>query len=639
MSSDVSSVKRILNSKYTAIVIILIVSIGVYLNSLPNEFVYDDRAQVLENQWIRDVKNVPEIFLSNVWAFEGSRISNYYRPLMHIIYMIDYHIFGINPWGFHLTNIIFHAGVSVLVFLIFSMLINQLRFLNLKPKILNQKSEILSPAFIAALLFAAHPIHTEVVAWIGGIPELSFTLFYLFSFYLYIKTDGKWGKKIILSVLFFFFATLCKETALTLPILMLVYDYSFHKVIDYDRKDTLLPAGRQASFFSLKTLYHLLKRYLPYLIVAIIYFILRIYALGGFAPVKRHAELSNYEYLINIFPIFTRYLEKLILPVNLNVFYVLHPISSILQLKGIITLILTFGFVFLVYIFRKHKVVFLCLLWIVISLLPVLYIPALAENTFADRYLYLPSIGFVILISTAIERIYSLKISKQGVNFVIILILIILTGLYSVGTIKRNYIWRDDYSLWTDTVKKSPDGHIPHNHLGRASYKKGEINEALTHYQIAINLMPDAPEPHNDIGNIYAEYGRFDEAIKEYTIALKLNPNYADSHNNIGNIYAMQGKPDEAIKEYLIVLKLTPEDAETHNNIANAYMEKGEIDKAFEHYEIALKFNPDYAEAHYSLGLAYLKKGLRLKAGEEFKTALKLRPDLTPAIEVLESVK
>ncbi|MBI4679863.1 MAG: hypothetical protein HY753_01285, partial [Nitrospirae bacterium] len=121
MQTDLSSVKRITSSKYTAIAILLIISIGVYLNTLPNEFVYDDEYQVLENLWIRDAKYIPEIFLTNVWAFVGEeKLSNYYRPLMHITYMIDYHIFGLKPWGFHLTNIIFHAGVTLLVFLIAS---------------------------------------------------------------------------------------------------------------------------------------------------------------------------------------------------------------------------------------------------------------------------------------------------------------------------------------------------------------------------------------------------------------------------------------------------------------------------------------------------------------------------------------
>ena len=171
MQTDLSSVKKLLSSKYTAIAILLIISIGLYLNTLPNEFVYDDKAQVLENKWIKDIRYIPEIFFTNVWAFMDKEfLSNYYRPLMHMIYMIDYHIFGLKPWGFHLTNIIFHAGVTVLVFIIASMLIKQSLNLNSKFKIQNSKSnpeqvgtnlkseisnlqsEILSPAFIAALL-------------------------------------------------------------------------------------------------------------------------------------------------------------------------------------------------------------------------------------------------------------------------------------------------------------------------------------------------------------------------------------------------------------------------------------------------------------------------------------------------------
>ena len=132
-STNLTPARQLLGSKYTAIAILLIISIGVYLNALPNEFVYDDEVQVLENLWIRDTKYIPEIFLTNVWAFIGEEfLSNYYRPLMHITYMIDYHIFGLKPWGFHLTSIIFHAGVTLLVHLIAFMLINQSQDLNSK---------------------------------------------------------------------------------------------------------------------------------------------------------------------------------------------------------------------------------------------------------------------------------------------------------------------------------------------------------------------------------------------------------------------------------------------------------------------------------------------------------------------------
>ena len=614
MPTDVSSVKkRISSSKYTAIAILLIISIGVYLNALPNKFVYDDEFQVLGNLWLRDVKYIPEIFLTNVWAFAGEeRLSNYYRPLMHMIYMIDYHIFGLKPWGFHLTNIIFHAGVTLLVFLISSILINQPQSPNPKSQILNPKSQILSPAFIAALLFAAHPIHTEAVTWVAGIPELSFTLFYLLSFYLYIKSDGKWGKGIILSLIFFFLSTLCKEPALTLPFLMLVYDYSI---------------SRSSVYSSQLTVHSIMKRYLPYLIVAGGYFVLRTYAIGGFAPKKVHVQLSNYEYFINIFPLFTQYLEKLLLPINLNFFYVFHPISSIFQLKGIIALILTLGFIFLVYVFRRHKVVFLSLLWIVIPLLPVLYIPALGESTFTERYLYLPSVGFVVLAALAIERISQLKALRQTANYVIISILVILTGLYSAGTIKRNYIWRDSYTFWTDTVKKSPDGYIPHGSLGNVYFEQQKFEDAIKEYMIAIKLKPDSPEAHNSLGLVYFEQQRFEDAIKEYMIAIKLKPDSIEAHNNLGLVYFEQQRFEDAIKEYMIVIKLKPNFPAAYYNIGNVYSTLGKFDEAIKEYMIALRLKADYAEAHHNLGVTYLKKGLSQKAEEEFKTALQLRPD------------
>ena len=276
MPSDLSSVKKILSSKYTAIAILLIISIGVYLNAIPNEFVYDDETQVLENQWIRDIKYISEIFLSDVWGFkeiEGKIPSNYYRPLMHITYMIDYHIFGLKPWGFHLTNIIFHAGVTLLIYLIVSILINQpqisnhksqiinsksqipkskiknpkSQILNLKSQIQNPKSQILNPPFIAALLFAAHPIHTEAVTWVAGIPELSFTLFYLLSFYFYMVAlprsapikDGERG--LSYHYFFSFYQSSAKRLPLPFPSYCLSMIIPSEKTLFPLRRDRLPP--------------------------------------------------------------------------------------------------------------------------------------------------------------------------------------------------------------------------------------------------------------------------------------------------------------------------------------------------------------------------------------------------------------
>ena len=322
----------------------------------------------------------------------------------------------------------------------------------------------------------------------------------------------------------------------------------------------------------------------------------------------------------------------------MNAFYVFHPISSIFQWKGLIALIFTLGFISLIYFIRRHKVVFLSLLWIVIPLLPALYIPVLGENTFADRYLYLPSIGFVVLVALTIERIYpalcnsarvyQLKVlRRQPANFIVISILVILTGLYSIGTIKRNYIWRNNYSLWTDTVKKSPDGYIPHDSLGNVYFEQQKFEDAIKEYMIAIKLKPDSPEAYNSLGLIYFEQQRFEDAIREYMIAINLKPDSIEAHNNLGLVYFEQQRFEDAIKEYMIVIKLKPNSPATHYNIGNVYSMLGKFDEAIKEYMIALRLKPNYAEAHYNLGVTYLKKGLSQKAEEEFKTALQLRPD------------
>jgi hypothetical protein len=164
------------------IFIIFLVCLAVYCNALFNDFVYDDNDQVLENHWIRDVKYIPDIFTKSVSGFWGeTTLSNYYRPLMHLIFMFNYYVFGLRPWGFHLVNILFHAGVSVLVFVIIWRLLRASSSSSKR----DEKGFIRalqSPAFAGAMLFATHPIHTEAVAWVAGIPDLSYTFFFLFLF-------------------------------------------------------------------------------------------------------------------------------------------------------------------------------------------------------------------------------------------------------------------------------------------------------------------------------------------------------------------------------------------------------------------------------------------------------------------------
>jgi tetratricopeptide (TPR) repeat protein len=623
----------------------------VYFNTLYNGFVFDDDAQVLRNPWIRSIRHVPEIFFSGVWRFRGMT-SNYYRPLMHITNMISYALFGLKPWGFHLVNVLFHAGNSVLVYIVAARLIGESSRhraagtppsppqdhnspssppeitppsppLSLRGGRVGLRGDegrlsggvtlrgrwaglLLFPPFIVAVLFASHPIHTEAVAWVAGLPDVAFAFFYLLSFYLYMRSEGGYGFRYALSVLSFFCATLYKEPALTLPVMLVAYDFAFGE-------DTFLlrPGSR-------------IRRYVPYFIGVCIYFLLRFNALGGFAPYNSHPQWSAFQYVINVFPIFVQYLGKLILPVNLNVYPIFHPAASLFEMKVIIPLFLTAAFAAFAYVSaKKNRTAFLGLLFIAVPLMPALYLPGLGDNLFAERYLYLPSAGFLLLLGLLLDR---LRAAKRSAALLLTAVFVAILVFYTLGTIERNTVWRSNYSLWSDTVKKSPDSAIPHGDLGLAlSSDPRRLDEAMEQLRIAIALASrsDSITERNNLasffdnlGSVYSAKGWEDKAIEQYRTAIRVDPSYVDAYNNLGVSYLELGRVDEGIQLFQAAVRLRPDLAETHNNLGLAYLKKGLTDQAVVQFREAVRLEPRDPGYYYGLADAYRMKGLYDRAEE-----------------------
>ena len=563
------------------ILIILALSFAAYFNTLFNEFVYDDSAQVLKNYLIRDIRNIPKIFSSNAWSFQSAPvISNYYRPVMNVIYMANYYLFGLKPWGFHLVNVLFHAGVSVMVYLLVSRLLTNRPASWLAGKLAS------SPAFIAALLFALHPIHTEAVAWVAGIPDVSFTLFYLISFYSYIRSREGLKYGYALSVAMFLFACFSKEPALTLPLILIGYDYLF--------------GNAEKSFWSRW------KRYIPYFIVAGVYLALRFYALGGIAPERRHEYLSTLQYVINIFPLFAQYLGKLILPINLNAFYVFHPIASLFEAKGLLSVAVTVIYAVITAItYKKNRVICFFLLFIIVPLLPVFYIRGLGLNTFTERYLYLPSVGFAALLSIVLT-----SIAGKGPKRTIFLMssLALTAGLYLWGTVERNAVWKSDYTLFEDTARKSPESAIAQEKYATALMGQDRLDEAIQHFKIALALDYYYDDAHTNLGIAYYRKGLIDQAIEEERISIRLFPNMPEKHFNLAQQLADKEMWAEAIQEYEIAVKLAPNFADAHNGLGFAYAMVKSIDRAIEHFEIAARLEPDNPMYRKNLSRSYEMK-------------------------------
>ncbi len=559
---------------------IVVVSVSVFFNAFSCGFVHDDNQQVVINPWIRSASNIPQIFSSGVWDFQNSVLPtnvqpmNYYRPLMYVIYMLVYYISGLDPAGFHVANVFFHAGVSLLVFIIMLTLVEKAG--------VGAPKASLTACLVASLLFATHPVHTEAVTWIAGLPDLSYSFFYLLSFYLYVKSKDGFNSYYFLSVLSFSFSTLCKEPALTLPLMLAAYDFAF------------TDEGTGLTRY--------LKRYMAYLAVAGVYFAVRSYALKGIVPAANSYNLTIAQYVLNVFFLFGMYMKKLFLPLNLHFFYGFDPVRSVLSLRGAAAVAVAAVFAGgLVFAARRQRMVFFGLVALVGPLLPALYFPAIAgKNPFAERYLYLPSFGFVFLIALLLIRMGK-RVSQSA------LVLVPVVALYSVGTLQRNTVWMNDYTFVTDEVKKAPDSAEPHVTLGNILLAGGRYDAAIEQYRIATGLDADLPYAFMQTGVAYAAKGLTNRAIECYQKAIELAPGLVDAHYNLGLSYAEAGDYGRAIEEMSEAVRMQPENALTQDNLGVLYAKSNMIEQAIPHFEIAVRLapnNPFYSnhlEAAYAL--------------------------------------
>jgi tetratricopeptide (TPR) repeat protein len=347
----------------------------------------------------------------------------------------------------------------------------------------------------------------------------------------------------------FCLAVLCKEPALTLPFLLVVYDY--------------VHSGKGIGSVSYA------KRYFPFLIIIALYFFVRFIALPGFTPSKSRIVLSGYQYVLNAFPLFAEYLEKLLLPLNLSPIHVFHPVLSIQEAKSVLGIFITIAFFTLFFIARNKNTLFLGFSILLIPLLPAFYTTAISgESIIAERYLYLPTFGYAIVLAYIYSRAGKFMPRNSATA---ILIAVALIGVLSIGTIIRNADWKDSYALWSDTVKKSPQSAVARQFFGYALYSRGNI----------------------------------DEAIPEYRKALELNPQLYDARINLGIAYHSKGLIEQAIEQYLILLRYYPGSASAFNALGMAYGQLGILDKAIEHFQAALALNPSNEEARRNLLAAH----------------------------------
>ncbi len=545
-----------------ALALVAFVSTAAYVNTLRHGFVYDDTMQILQDPWIRDFAHIPEIFSNSVWGFHSGGASNYYRPLMNLIFLGAYQLSGLQPWAYHLVNILLHVGSSLLVFLVLE---------RLYPRTTPRGAVPL----VSALLFAAHPIHTEVVAWACGVTDTSYTFFLLLAWLLYLSSNQDlktW--RFMASLAAFFSALLCKEPAIVLPGILLASDYAFGK-----REETIAV---------------LLRRQVPYMLVAAVYFLLRYAALGGFFAVLPQREFGPFTVLLNAAVLFSRYLGKLILPTGLSAYHTFVPVASLLETRAVVASIFALAFLVLCFAcLRRNRALFLALVLTALPLFPVLHMPSLGTSALAERYLYLPSVGFVLVLSLSLEWIRS---RFPRVRMASGIAVVVLAATYLFMTSSRNAVWESNLTLFSDMARKYPKDEFPLTNLAEALWESGRHDESITLLRrIVAEVNPHSDRAFYSLGASLQVEGNPEEAIGAYKKSLDLNKtsyfaHYA--HFNIGTLSFRLGRLDDAVRHLRVAVKLQPNNWTYHAMLGNVLGSSGLYDDAIREFETAARIAP-----------------------------------------------
>ena len=546
------------------ITILVLVSLVVYFNSLTNRFVYDDYATIVENKYIRHpVTSLPSLFSRSYFNIASGEAS--YRPVATLSYFLIYAIGGLNATYYHLFSVLLHTLNVILVYLLADLIIK------------NRYS-----ALIAGLLFASHPALSEAVDAISYNDDLLSALFFFLAVLSYARITSKHIlsalKVYSLSLFSFLLAMLSKEMAITLPAAIFLYDLTIR---DADTLRSIVGTIKDRLYF-----------YSGYLAVSLLYLYLRFWAFYHPGESIKPFYGSLIERIIYLPAHIFSFIKLAVFPADLSADYVFSYPGGFYESGNLIALIVLTGLVgFSFVIYRKAKAIFFGIWWFIITLFPVYNLIPL-YNPLADRYLYIPLLGFCVLAAVVLNDFLKARMSRPWAGKVITPILvIIIVGLYTTATIARNRDWQDGLTLWSKTVKSSPNSSIAHGSLGHAYQELGRLDEAVEEYQRAIAIYPDDYKAHYNLGVVYDQQGLFDKAVPSYQRAIQINPAYPNAHYNLGIIYQKQGMVEKAIGHFKKVAELDPADYEARNNLGVAYAMLGNLDEAIAQWEKVLELD------------------------------------------------
>ena len=583
-----NSIRSVSVSKYlisAASILFLIIFLN-YANSLFSPFQYDDHPVFVNNP---QVKNNTFFQLSDIR----------YRHFFYSTFALNYYWNGLNPFGYHLFNLLLHFLTTILVFLI--------SFITIEKGLLWSRKNALRIAFSTSLLFALNPVHTETVSYISGRSSGLAAFFYFSSLLLFIAGSIKHSKTLfttpallLLSLAAWIMAIGSKEISITLPAIIILYEFCFM---------------RTGKWVNLR--FRIIYYYLPLPLFAAVF--LMKYSPQSLSFIKLWLTKIDFIYALIQLKVIT-YAPKIhFLPINLSFDYDFS--NSFYQSK------LSFAFAFFILVFfcvkkifhQKSAILSFSFLWYLITISPTNSILPRAE-LFNERNLYLPSFGLSFFFAVLI---YYLLISnrKQTVRFLYIIGLLIILALNSALLIKRNNVYKTEISLWEDTLKKSHGNIRALGILGDAYLAKGDKEKALKTFNQLIAIYPYNYHAHNTLGKIYAEAGYLERAKNEFKSAISSKPDQPEAYINLGSYYASKGLFFEAKIEYEKAQKTTIETINPvfYLNKSKIDIELNQLDDAEREIKKYLKLSPYSTDARFLLGEIYSRMGKLELAVEEYR--------------------
>jgi protein O-mannosyl-transferase len=577
--------------------IIAVTGTLIYSNMFGAGFCFDDGKDIVYNKMIRDL-----------WAFDHIWQIHFSRFIPVWTFALNYQISKLDPFGFHLFNIVVHILASFVVFLLVQVTFKTPVMQKNKSGSLNSldSKEPSLFALFASLIFLCHPIQTQAVSYLVQRSASMAALFYLAAVYFAVRARLKYDKRFyVLAFVSAFAAVFSKENAFTLPFSLLLYEVCFLSL----KHETLK-----------KRVMYYWPFFIPLIVVYFSVFHSRVISHGVGATMSADTSMSHWTYLLTEFNVIRTYLRLLFIPVGQNVDYDYPMANSLAEPLTLfsVTLVVALGILGLI-LFRKNRLASFGILWFFLTLSLEAGIIRIKDVIFEHR-LYLPMFGFAVVLTTLLVQWVK---SKKVLIYVFSAVLVI----FSMLTFYRNKVWQSEVTLWEDIVKKSPGKARSHGNLGNAYMTEGRIEEAKVLIRKAIEIDDSYPEAHFNLGMILKDDENFIEAEKRFRRSLELNPNYTNANIALGNLLKNKGEVEEAITYYNAALSYDPINERARHDLAGALMKLGRIEEARREYRRAVNLEPDYIAARNGLAASLTLLGNLRESIFHYQKVLEVDPE------------